>query len=114
MKMLAFALIALLTGCCSYEYCNQGGRHMVLAENNGWKILGLAIASGDPEYPNQEVPLWFCDSLTVEVNQMLLDAAAKKYGARGFKNVSTRLDTERVFLFLFKRHIFSSSAELVF
>lgn len=112
---LATLAFACLAGCCSYDVATDCGRKMVYAQNNGWFLFGfIPIASGDPEYANKEVCLWFCDSLTLEVNQMILDEAAKKHGARGFRNLSSYTSSEPVMLFLFKRKIFNSSAELVY
>lgn len=114
-SILVALVCAILAGCCSYSVATDNGRKMVYAQNNGWFLFGfIPIASGDPEYANKEVSLWFCDSLTLEVNQMLLDEAAKKHGARGFRNLSSYTTSEPVMLFLFKRKLFNSSAELVY
>ena len=115
LSCLAALTLVLLAGCCSYDVAVDGNRKVVFAQNTGWFLLGfIPIASGDPEYANQEVSLWFCDSLTLEVNQMLLDEAARKHGARDFRNLSSYTSSEPVMFFLFKRKIFNSSAELVY
>lgn len=107
--------LALVSGCCSYTVAAVDGRKTVYAQNNGWFLFGLIpIASGDPEYANREVCIWFCDSLTLEVNQMILDEAARKHGARGFRNLSSYTSSEPAMFFLFKRKTFNSSAELIY
>ena len=112
-KTILFALLAALCGCCSYEIRKEGGRDVVLVENESFRFLGLfSIWSGDPEYPNRQVTLWFCDSLLLDVNMMLLDDAMKKHGYRSFKNIHTFTTRENA-LFLFSRQTYRTSAELI-
>ena len=115
--MKRFVLVVLLAvsfaGCCSVKICKDGGRDMIEVKNCGWKIFGLwAIASGNPEEPNNECCLLFTDSLFLDVNMMLLDDAMKKHGYRSFKNVSTYKTRENA-LFLFSREAYRTSAELI-
>ena len=112
---IAIALAALLfNGCCSVTVCKDGGHDLVTIENTGWKFLGLMpIASGDPEYPNQEVSVWFCDSILLEVNMMMLDDAMRKYGYTDFKNLVSYKTQENSFLLFFKRYTYHTSAELL-
>ena len=112
-KSILCALLAALCGCCSVKICKEGGKDMVKVENESFRFLGcLAIWSGDPEYPNQQVTLWFCDSLLLDVNMMLLDDAMRKHGYSSFRNIST-YQTNEGMLFLFSRKTFHTSAELV-
>ena len=113
-KTLLFALLTTaLCGCCSYEIRKEGGKDVVLVENESFRFLGLfSIWSGDPEYPNRQVTLWFCDSLLLDVNMMLLDDAMRKSGYSSFGNISTYKTTESM-LFLFSRHTLHTSAELI-
>ena len=113
-KIFLFALLAAaLCGCCSYEIRNEGGTDMVKVENESFRLFGcFSFWSGDPEYPNRQVTLWFCDSLLLDVNMMLLDDAMRKNGYSSFQNISTYKTTESM-LFLFSRHTLHTSAELI-
>ena len=112
-KTILLALLAALCGCCSYEIRKEGGKDVVLVENESCRFLGcFSIWSGDPEYPNQQVTLWFCDSLLLDVNMMLLDDAMRKNGYTSFKNISTYKTRENI-LFLFTRNKLHTSAELI-
>ena len=115
--MKRFALILLLAvtfaGCCTVKICKDGGHDMVEVKNCGWKIFGLwAIASGNPEEPNNECCLLFTDSVFLDVNMMLLDDAMKKHGYRSFRNISTYTTSENA-LFIFSRKAYHTSAELI-
>ena len=113
-KVFLFALLtAALCGCCSYEIRNEGGKDMIKVENESFRLFGcFSFWSGDPEYPNRQVTLWFCDSLLLDVNMMLLDDAMRKNGYSSFGNISTYKTTESM-LFLFSRHTLHTSAELI-
>ena len=112
-KTILMALLAALCGCCSYEIRKEGGKDMVMVENESFRFLGLfSIWSGDPEYPNRQVTLWFCDSLLLDVNMMLLDEAMRKNGYSSFRNISTYKTSEDM-LFLFSRKTLRTSAELI-
>ena len=113
-KILLFAfLAATLCGCCAYEIRTEGGKDVVLVENESFRFLGcFSIWSGDPEYPNKQVTLWFCDSLLLDVNMMILDEAMRKNGYSSFQNISTYKTSEDM-LFLFRRKKLYTSAELL-
>ena len=113
-KVLLFALLAAaLCGCCSYEIRKEGGKDVVLVENESFRFLGcFSIWSGDPEYPNKQVTLWFCDSLLLDVNMMLLDEAMRTNGYSSFQNISSYKTSEDM-LFLFRRKKLYTSAELL-
>ncbi len=112
-KIILLALLAMLCGCCSYEIRKEGGKDVVVVENESFRFLGcFSIWSGDPEYPNKQVTLWFCDSLLLDVNMMLLDDAMRKNGYSSFQNISTYKTSEDM-LFLFSRKKLYTSAELV-
>ena len=113
-KILLFALLAAaLYGCCSYEIRKEGGKDVVMVENESFRFLGcFSIWSGDPEYPNRQVTLWFCDSLLLDVNMMILDDAMRQNGYSSFQNISTYKTNEDM-LFLFQRKKLYTSAELI-
>ena len=113
MKKILLSLLAALCGCCSYEIRTEGGKDVVLVENESFRFLGcFSIWSGDPEYPNRQVTLWFCDSLLLDVNMMILDDAMRQNGYSSFQNISTYKTTEDM-LFLFSRKKLFTSAELI-
>mgnify|MGYP003318464295 FL=1 len=112
-RIVLLLLAAALAGCCTVKISKENGRDMVEVKNCGWKFLGLlAIATGNPEEPNNECCLLFTDSLFLDVNMMLLDNAMKKYGYRSFRNISTYTTRENA-LFIFSRQAYHTSAELV-
>ena len=112
-KAILLALMAVLCGCCSYEIRSEGGKDIVKIENASLRLFGcFSIWSGDPEYPNKQVTLWFYDTLLLDVNMMLLDDAIRQNGYSSFQNISTYKTTESVLLF-FSRHALHTSAELV-
>ena len=112
-KIVLLTLLAALCGCCSYEIRTEGGKDVVLVENESFRFLGcFSIWSGDPEYPNKQVTLWFCDSLLLDVNMMLLDDAMRKNGYSSFQNISTYKTSEDM-LFLFRRKKLYTRAELI-
>ena len=112
-KAILLALMAALCGCCSYEIRSEGGKDIVKIENASFRLFGcFSIWSGDPEYPNKQVTLWFYDTLLLDVNMMLLDDAIRQNGYSSFQNISPYKTTESVLLF-FSRHALHTSAELV-
>ena len=112
-KTIGLALLAALCGCCNVKITQDAGRDVIEADNSSWRLFGIfAIASGDPEYPNRDVCVWFCDSLLLDVNMMLLDDAMHKNGYRGLRNISTYKTRENVLLF-FNRQKLSTTAELI-
>lgn len=116
MKKILFSLftLLLLSGCCSYTISKEGGRDMIHVQNVGWKLFCcIPIASGDPEYPNEQVTIWFCDSLMLEVNMMILDEAMAKKGYRRTKDLTSYKDEEVAFPLLLKRYTYNTSAELL-
>ena len=112
-KAILLALMAALCGCCSYEIRSEGGKDIVKIENASFRLFGcFSIWSGDPEYPNKQVTLWFYDTLLLDVNMMLLDDAIRQNGYSSFQNISTYKTTESVLLF-FSRHALHTTADLV-
>ena len=112
-KAILLTLLAVLCGCCSYEIRTEGGKDVVLVENESFRFLGcFSIWAGDPEYPNRQVTLWFCESLLLDVNMMLLDDAMRQNGYSSFQNITTYKTSEDM-LFLFSRKKLYTSAELI-
>ena len=104
----------LLSGCVSVDVTKDGGRETVLIENSVCKIFcSLPLVSGDPDYPNQEVASWFTDTVSLKTNIRLLDEAAERAGATGYRNLASHLDDETIVPLILKRKIYMTSAELV-
>lgn len=113
--MKAPALILLLAaGCCSVHVSKEGGRDMVEIKTEGWKILNcIPIASGDPDYPNQNVTSWFTDNVTLKTNMRLLDESLRERGYRNFRDLTSFKADETVIPLLFKRYAYHTSAEML-
>ena len=112
-KTLALLSLLALVGCASVDVCNKGN-DVVVVRNSGCFLFGaIPLFSGDPDYPNQQVCNWFENTVKLETNMRLLREAAEKQGATGVRNLASHPDDESIFLFLLKRKILTTSAELV-
>lgn len=111
-KALFVILAAALAGCCNVNICSEGDLDMIEVDTSSWRLFGVfPIISGDPKYPNRGVSVWFCDSMLLDVNMMMLDNALRANGYTGFKTITTHKTKENL-LFLFSRHKLHTSAEL--
>ena len=82
--------------------------------NTNWLLLSLLpIASGDPDNPDGWTTCFFRDKATVENQIRMLEAEAKRVGARRAINVTTVSTDEAAFLVLFLREKYHTSAVLV-
>lgn len=113
--MKALPIILLLTaGCCSVSVSKEGDRDLVEIKSEGWKLLNcIPIASGDPDYPNQEVASWFTDNVTLATNMRLLDETLRERGYRNFRDLTSFKADETVIPLLFKRYAYHTSAEML-
>ena len=110
----ALLLITLLTGCCRYEVCNEGGRTLCHIENNGIKIFNLIpIASGDMKHPNENSPIWFTDTVDLDTNMRLLDEVIAKQRTRYLKDLCSYMTDESVIPLLLTRYTYHTSVELL-
>ncbi len=114
MKRLSLVVLALaLSGCVATRVCKEGGHDVAYIENSGVKLFNfIPFASGDPEYPNYNVALWFEDAATLENNMMLLDDIMRKRGYTKAKSLCSYRTDEIVIPLLLKRYIYHTSAEL--
>ncbi len=118
MKTMTFLLLAaLLAGCATVRYSDEGGRKMVDVENTCWSAYFVffpvfPIASGEPDAPNEEMCRIFQNTMTLENNMRLLDYARTKSGATGIKNLTSRF-SDTTYCFFLKRYSCQTSAELV-
>jgi len=109
----AFAA-AVLCGCASVRYSDEGGRTMVDIVNTGWYMLNLIpLASGNPGAPNECSCKLFRQTTTLQNNVRLLDYAVTERDAVDVKSVRSYWTDESFLFILFQRHACHTSAELV-
>lgn len=109
----AFAA-ALLCGCATVRYSDEGGHHTVDIVNTGWYLLDLIpIASGNPNAPNECSCKLFRQTTTLQNNVRLLDYAVTERNAADVKSVRSYWTDESFLFILFQRHACHTSAELV-
>mgnify|MGYP003325606885 CR=1 FL=1 len=115
---------ALLGGCASVERLPSarsaptpdGCTSIETVEifNTNWLFLSLLpIASGDIDNPDGWTTCFFRDTATPANQIRMLEAEAKRVGARKAVNVATISTDEEVFLFLLMREKYHTTAELV-
>lgn len=116
MGLLSFLLLALLSGGCTHaRICSEGGHDICVIANSGWKFIDLIpIASGDTDRPNTAGTLLFADTVSLQNNMKILDRYARQRGAVGYRSLTSRTTEEHIFVMLFKRSIYHTSAELVY
>ena len=111
---LGSAALALGSGCVSVDVATDGGANMVVVENEGCFLLGfIPLFSGDPDYPNRDVCVFFENTLNLGTNIRLLDEEAEARGARGLRNISSHTVDDPLIYILLKRKVLQTSAELV-
>ena len=82
--------------------------------NSNWLLLSLLpIASGDPDNPDGWTTCFFRNTATVENQVRMLEAEAKRAGAKRAANVMTTSTDEAAFLILLLREKYHTSAVLV-
>jgi hypothetical protein len=118
------AIAALLAGCASVSTVD-GSRCVshssseevvegVQVFNSGWKLFScIPLASGDPKNPNLPTCHFFTNTVTLQNQVEMLEAEARRVGARKADNVITSYSSERVLLFLLLREKIITSAMLV-
>ena len=122
----AFALAAALAvcGCSSVKRISdfRGVKvddglepiEVVDIYNSNWLLLSLLpIASGDPDNPDGWTTCFFRNKATVENQIRMLEAEAKRVGAKRAVNVTTTSTDEAALLILFLREKYHTSAVLV-
>ena len=122
----AFALAAALAvcGCSSVKRISdfRGVKvddglvpiEVVDIYNTNWLLLSLLpVASGDPDNPDGWTTCFFRNKATVENQIRMLEAEAKRVGAKRAVNVTTTSTDEAALLILFLREKYHTSAVLV-
>ena len=115
-SLLAAALLPLaatFSGCASVSVANEGP-NMVVVQNSGcFLFCCVPLFSGDPAYPNEEVCNWFENTVKLQTNVRLLEEEAYRQNARGYRNIVSHMDDEKILWFILKRKIYRTSAELI-
>lgn len=126
--MKTFVLIAaaaVLSGCATVSRVDGARCHAetmgaisalesVQVMNSGWKLLScIPLASGDPRNPGKVTCRLFRDTVKLQSQLDMLEAEARRVGAKKVENVMTSYSEERVFLFLLLREKILTSATLV-
>ena len=121
---LAFAVALAVCGCSSVKRISdfRGVKvddglvpiEVVDIYNTNWLLLSLLpVASGDPDNPDGWTTCFFRNKATVENQIRMLEAEAKRVGAKRAVNVTTTSTDEAALLILFLREKYHTSAVLV-
>lgn len=121
---LALAAVLASCGCSSVKRLSdfrgvkiedgQEPVEIVDIYNSNWLFLSLLpIASGDPDNPDGWTTCFFRNTATAENQVRMLEDEARRVGASRAVNVTSTSTDEAVFLFLFLREKYHTSAVLV-
>ena len=125
MKRLAFCIVAAALGGCATidridgKLCKGTADGMVPVEvvqvmNTNWKLLAcIPIGSGNPDEPNLCSCRWFTNTVTLDNQLRMVDAEARRVGAKRAVDVISDSSKESVLFFLLKREKLHTSAVLV-
>jgi len=125
MKRLAFCVVAaVLGGCatvdrldgklCEKTYDGMVPMEVVQVMNTNWRLLAcIPLGSGDPVNPNKCSCRWFSNTVTLDNQLRMIDAEAKRVGAKRAVDVISDSSKESVLFFLLKREKLHTSAVLV-
>jgi len=114
MKGIAAILLAALLAGCATATISRDGQTMVNIENSGWYLLNfIPLASGNPAHPNEFGCCLFSKTVTLENNVKMLERVMREEGAIGTLDLNSFTIDEHVFLILFKRHAYHTSARLL-
>ena len=123
MPLLAAALL-ICAGCATINTANdyhgigiEDGEtplETVEIENTGWLLFRcIPIGSGDTRYPNKKTCRYFQNTVTLQNNLNILDGEMERIGATRITNLSSRKTDESVFIILFTRRAYHTSAVLL-
>ena len=114
MKCAASILLAALLSGCATATVSRYGQTMVNIENSGWYLLNfIPLASGNPAHPNEFGCCLFSKTVTLENNVKMLEQVMREEGAVATLDLNSFTVDEHVFLILFKRHAYHTSARLL-
>ena len=123
MRLLAAVLI-LCAGCATIntadDYHGMGIENgepplaTVEIENTGWLLLKfIPLGSGDPAQPNRKTCRFFRNTVTLQNNLEMLEDEMERIGAKRVANLTSRKTDESVFVILFTRRAYHTSAVLL-
>jgi len=124
MPFLAAAALLICAGCATINTANdyhgigiEDGEtplETVEIENTGWLLFRcIPIGSGDTRYPNKKTCRYFQNTVTLQNNLNILDGEMERIGATRITNLSSRKTDESVFIILFTRRAYHTSAVLL-
>ena len=125
MKRLAFCVVAAVLGGCATvdrldgKLCEKTYDGMVPVEvvqvmNTNWRLLAcIPLGSGNPEIPNRCKCRMFTNTVTLDNQLRMIEAEAKRVGAKRAVDVTSDSSKESVLFFLLKREKLHTSAVLV-
>ncbi len=114
--IVALVLTMGAAGCATVEFVpTDDARKLgtVSASDTTWRILMLPIASGDTDDPNSFGCRWFRSTVKLENQMKMVEAEAKRRGARAVTEVSTVTTDEDLLLFVLLREKIHTSATLL-
>ena len=125
MKRLAFCVVAAVLGGCATvdrldsKLCEKTYDGMVPVEvvqvmNTNWRLLAcIPLGSGNPDHPNRCKCRMFTNTVTLDNQLRMIEAEAKRVGAKRAVDVTSDSSKESVLFFLLKREKLHTSAVLV-
>ena len=125
MKRLAFCVVAAVLGGCATvdrldsKLCEKTYDGMVPVEvvqgmNTNWRLLAcIPLGSGNPDHPNRCKCSMFTNTVTLDNQLRMIEAEAKRVGAKRAVDVTSDSSKESVLFFLLKREKLHTSAVLV-
>ena len=124
MPLLTAAVLLICAGCATINTANdyhgigiEDGEtplETVEIENTGWLLFRcIPVGSGDPRYPNKKTCRYFRNTVTLQNNLNILDGEMARVGATRITNLSSRRTDESIFVILFTRRAYHTSAVLL-
>lgn len=107
-------LSALFAGCVSVKTIHGDSTDVVTIENEGYFLFQcVPLATGDPDYPNEDSFRMFSNTLNVNTNMRLLVEEITRRGAKDVSDITTFTNDESIIPVLFGRRTMQTSARLV-
>ena len=83
-------------------------------ENSGWLLFKcIPLGSGDPLRPNERTCRFFRNTVTLQNNLEMLEDEMERIGANRVVNLTSRKTDESMFILLFTRRAYHTSAVLL-
>ena len=122
--LFAFAAALVCAGCATIKSANdyhgmgiENGEQpieTVEIENTGWLLFKcIPLGSGDPLRPNACSCRFFRNTVNLQNNLEMLENEMERVGASRVANLTSRKTDESVFVILFTRRAYHTSAVLL-